>query len=399
MPKSVAFLVIFPVTLLLSFIRTLNRLAVASLLANLLQAIGLALIVEYLIRDLDKVNFDDRDKFRPISEMALGFGSAMFAFEGISVVLPLYSRMKTPEKMLGACGVINISFVCILVLYFIMGLLGFLKYGHSVKDSITLNLPAEPLYDAVRGMFTISILLSYPLQFYVPNEIIWKWAKKNLFGPTEQELSVMRAIEVVIPPGTKITESIDGVKNYHMNTAPPVALSSDSDLSSTGRAVDDSTINNVNHKSKISTKITTKASPGQTTTSVPSTTTIVTSKTATNAPQSSDNNNKQQSTLSQDSTPTMYEYVCRLLLVILTFTLAFSVPKLNLLMDLIGSFSGAALCLTIPAAIHLAAYWNEKRGASKAFMVIFDSVIIVFSLAAGLGGSLSSLNSIVKSFH
>lgn len=358
---------IFPVTLLLSFIRTLNRLAVASLVANILQAIGLALIVEYLIRDLDKVNLRDRDHFRPISEMALGFGSAMFAFEGISVVLPLYSRMKTPRNMLGACGVINVSFVCILILYFIMGLLGFLKYGHHVKDSITLNLPAEPLYDAVRAMFTASILLSYPLQFYVPNEIIWKWAKKNLLGPTEQELSVMRAIEVVIPPGTKITESIDGSKNYQIRSASGGASVT---------ADDNSGINDdINTKSKTSSK-------------------------TTNVLQSLDHP-KQQATsiIEPDTTPAMYEYICRFILVILTFTLAYTVPKLNLLMDLIGSFSGAALCLTIPAAIHLTAFWKEKRGFSKVFMVIFDTFIIVFSLAAGAGGSISSLISIAKSFH
>ena len=186
-PKTLVFFAVFPFILTLSFIRTLAKLTFASLLANLLQSIGLALIVEYLLRDINKVDISQMDHFRPISETALGFGSAMFAFEGISVVLPLYSHMRRPKLMASSCGVINVSFVVILALYFVMGLLGYLKYGSHVCGSITLNLPATPLYDCVRAMFTVSILLSYPLQFYVPNEIIWNWAKRNLLKPTNWE--------------------------------------------------------------------------------------------------------------------------------------------------------------------------------------------------------------------
>lgn len=351
------FLAILPVTLLLSFIRTLNRLAVASLLANLLQAIGLALIVEYLVRDIDKVNLNERDNFRPISEMALGFGSAMFAFEGISVVLPVYSRMRNPKRMSGCLGVVNISYIAILILYFIVGILGYLKFGHHVRDSITLNLPAEPLYDAVRLMFTASILLTYPLQFYVPNEIVWELIKKNLLKPsTKQGLSVIRAIEVVIPPVTRITETIDDKQIQAQSGATSEGFNA-----SRGKRLPVS----INNGGK-------------------------TNNTTTTISYLNDN---------EENTPVRYEYYCRVVLVITTFTLAFSVPKLNLLMDLIGSFSGAALSLTIPAMIHLAAYWNNTMGVRKAAMIIVDSVIISLSLTAGLGGSISSLVSIAKSFR
>ena len=350
-------------------IRTLNRLAFASLVANLLQAVGLALIVEYLVRDLNKVNLKERDNFRPLNEMALGFGSAMFAFEGISVVLPLYSQMKSPKQMLGCCGVVNVSFVAILVLYTMMGLLGYLKYGHHVEGSITLNLPAEPVYDGVRAMFLMSILLSYPLQFYTPFEIVWEWSKRNFFGPTKRELSIIRAIEVVIPPGTKITETLDGVKQVQPSTTSESNLDHGSDQKRSPLS--------------INTTITTTATNGTGTINTTTNTQI----------------DPYSSRTMGENVPVRYEYYCRVLLVLVTFVLAFTVPKLNLLMDLIGSLTGALLSLTLPCMIHLATFWTTSRGLGKATMIVVDSVIILISLVASIGGGISSVSAIVDSFR
>lgn len=308
----------------MSYIRTLRRLAIASACANLAQAVGIILILEYLVRDIDKVDLRERDNFRPLGEAALGFGSAMFAFEGISVVLPIYTRMKHSDKMSGLFGVINISYVLLLILYFAMGLFGFLKFGHNSKDSITLNLPPEPLYDTVRALFTVAVFLTYPLQFYVPNEIIWTWAKKNLLGEPDLKITAARATETVIPP-IKVSEKANQ-KAVAATTEPEPEVSIES--------------------------------------------------------------NQYR----------VYEYCCRTVIVLLTFILAICVPKLNLLMDLIGSISGTALSLIIPAMIHIAAFWDDTRGLNKVAMVSIDIVIIIFGLVAGISGSIFSFASIVDSF-
>ena len=164
--------------LLLSYIRTLRRLAIASACANLLQVVGISIIMEYLIREMP--SRPQVELVQPISEVALGFGTAMFAFEGISVVLPLYTRLKRQEQMRSLFGVINTSYVIILLVYFTIGLLGYLKFGSQVHGSITLNLPKEPLYDVVRAIFTTSLFLTYPLQFYVPNQIISNWTSSRM---------------------------------------------------------------------------------------------------------------------------------------------------------------------------------------------------------------------------
>jgi amino acid permease len=334
------------------------------------------------------MTFRHRKAFSPMNEMALGFGSVMFAFEGISVVLPIYNRLKKREQFGSFLGIINVSFFSILVLYFVVGLLGFLRYGPDVKDSITLNLPAEPLYDAVRAMFTLSILLSYPLQFYVPNEIIWEWAKRNLIRPPsswhlkdidmddDRDVAIVKTLDIVIAPrgsrGIAALEATSLAKDEATFQGLASALNkvnNDTMVPPIGPACKDGTMSIGSKVELVSDGTSSSISVTDCDTSLGG----------------------------GDDIPVRYEYYCRLFVVVMTFTLAICIPKLNLLMDLIGSFSGTLLCLTIPALIHLASYWEKLKGFKKCLMITIDSAIITLSLAAGLGGSYSSLMAIVSS--
>lgn len=61
--------------------------------------------------------------------------------EGIGVVLPVENTMEKPEHFLGCPGVLNITMTVVVLLYTIMGFLGYVKYGEKSEGSITLNLP------------------------------------------------------------------------------------------------------------------------------------------------------------------------------------------------------------------------------------------------------------------
>jgi len=58
-----------------------------------------------------------------------------------SQVLPLENEMKRPEKFRSTCGVLNAAMTPIAILYSVVGLFGYIKYGEKTKGSITLNLP------------------------------------------------------------------------------------------------------------------------------------------------------------------------------------------------------------------------------------------------------------------
>lgn len=346
--ERLLFAAIFPMALFLSYIKSLGRLAIASGFANILEVIGVSIVLQYLLRDLDNIDMTKRDKFRSIDQVALGFGSAMFAFEGISVVLPVYTRMKQPSRMSGCWGVINVSFAVLCFLYFMIGFFGFLKFGRDAGDSITLNLPSEPLYDAVRGLFTVAVFLTYPLQFYVPNEIIWNWAQGKLFGESREQVRA--------DPSADATREEPG----------PVVSIIECDVDETATEKDEKPRDAESQKNGKSNHCDQTDSPG--------------------ADQ-------------RDVLMNRYEYCCRTLIVIFTFVVAISVPKLNLLMDLIGSITGTILSLIFPALIHIAAFWQDTKGFSRVGMVLVDSLIIMIGVFAGICGSISSMMSIVKSYQ
>ncbi|CAG2122159.1 unnamed protein product, partial [Medioppia subpectinata] len=100
-------------------------------------------------------------------------GTAIYAFEGIGLVLPLQKEMREPDSFGGSVGVLNTGMTVVACLYTAVGFFGYLKFGDKVLGSITLNLPAEPLYETCRLMFALAIFLSYAIQFYVPFNIIW----------------------------------------------------------------------------------------------------------------------------------------------------------------------------------------------------------------------------------
>lgn len=160
-----------PFMILYNFIRSLQMLAIASTIANVLQITGMALIFYNLLQDMPDIS--ERPASASWSQLPLYFGTAIYAFEGIGLVLPLENEMKTPQAFAGPTGVLNTGMMIVVCLYTAMGFFGYLKYGNEVRGSITLNFPPSPLNEVLRVAFTIAIFLSYALQMYVPIQITW----------------------------------------------------------------------------------------------------------------------------------------------------------------------------------------------------------------------------------
>ena len=55
--------------------------------------------------------------------------------------MPLENNMATPKHFLGKCGVMNQGMSSVTIIYMLLGFVGYLKYGESIGDVITLNLP------------------------------------------------------------------------------------------------------------------------------------------------------------------------------------------------------------------------------------------------------------------
>ncbi|XP_058127547.1 proton-coupled amino acid transporter 2-like [Anopheles ziemanni] len=155
----------------MNMIRSLKLLTPTSLVASVLAIAGLAIAFLYLLRDLPH-----SASVRPVSSwstLPLYFGTVMYAFEGIGVVLPLENNMAQPRDFVAWNGVLNTGMTVVVCLYSAVGFYGYLQYGEQAQGSVTLNLPNDALLaQLVRLLMAVAVLASYALQFYVPMTIL-----------------------------------------------------------------------------------------------------------------------------------------------------------------------------------------------------------------------------------
>eukprot|EP00092_Neocalanus_flemingeri_P033166 GFUD01036067.1.p1 GENE.GFUD01036067.1~~GFUD01036067.1.p1 ORF type:complete len:444 (+),score=99.80 GFUD01036067.1:61-1392(+) len=158
---------------LLCLLRNLRLLAPVTVVATVCELYALATVFYYIFRDpLPAISSVPASV--SISKLPLFFGTAIFTFEGIGIVLPLENRMKNPANLRGLNGVLNTGMVIVACLYIATGFYGYLKYGEAASiGAVTLNLPTDELLaNSARVAITAAIFLTYPLQFYVLISII-----------------------------------------------------------------------------------------------------------------------------------------------------------------------------------------------------------------------------------
>jgi len=159
--------------LFLGQIRNLKWLVPFSAMANIFIIVTFAITLYYMFNG--DLHFADKPLFAPVHTLPLFFATVIFAMEGIGVVMPVENSMKKPQHFLGCPGVLNTAMITVVTLYAVIGFFGYVKYGDKILGSITLNLKeGEALADTAKLLMAIAILFTYGLQFYVPNEILWK---------------------------------------------------------------------------------------------------------------------------------------------------------------------------------------------------------------------------------
>lgn len=132
---------LLPFLIGMNLIRNLKYLAPFSMIANLLVGTGMGITFYYLFQDIPSVS--DRLYLAEFNRLPVFFGTAIFALEGIGVVMPLENNMKTPTHFIGCPGVLNFGMGFVVSLYAFVGFFGYLKYGQDTEGSITLNLPED----------------------------------------------------------------------------------------------------------------------------------------------------------------------------------------------------------------------------------------------------------------
>ena len=123
-------------------IKDLKILAPFSTFANLLMIGSMFVILgELFFSSVPFKAIEELELMASYTQWPLYFSSAIYAFEGISLVLPVYNEMRNKNKFSPWNGVLNQAMSIVAIMYFAMGFFGYLKYGGDCMASITLNLP------------------------------------------------------------------------------------------------------------------------------------------------------------------------------------------------------------------------------------------------------------------
>jgi len=138
------YMVIITIPLIfLNWIRDLKWLSPVSFAGNFFLVFTVVVMFVYVFQDLPPI--DTVPAFGSWAGLPLFFGTVLFTYEGIALVLPIHKEMKTPKSFTGFFGIMNLGMIGISTLYVAVAFFGYWRYNDQIRDSIILNLPEDSM--------------------------------------------------------------------------------------------------------------------------------------------------------------------------------------------------------------------------------------------------------------
>lgn len=164
-------LMIFIPAVVVSLVPNMKKMSIFSMIGNITLTISIAVVLYYIFND--PISFEGRYPFGNPKDLPKFFGTIFYSSVTITLILPMENEMKRPGMLEGTFGVLNVTaFVCC-VLYMFFGFVGYLKYGHTAADTVTLNLPSNWVSTAVQILLSFSAFTSLAISLYIGVNVIW----------------------------------------------------------------------------------------------------------------------------------------------------------------------------------------------------------------------------------
>lgn len=167
-PKSLYLWGCFPFQLGLSAIPTLTHLAPLSIFADVVDvgAMGVVMVEDVIIFLNERPALQ---AFGGLSVFFYGLGVAVYAFEGIGMILPIESEAKDRDKF-GKVLAWCMTFIAFM--YGAFGVLGYFAFGVETKDIITTNFGQGLLSTVVQLGLCINLFFTLPLMMNPVYEVV-----------------------------------------------------------------------------------------------------------------------------------------------------------------------------------------------------------------------------------
>eukprot|EP01018_Ginkgo_biloba_P000649 Gb_13285 [translate_table: standard] len=188
---------VFPFEVAMGGIQSLTHLAPFSMFADIA---NIAAIVMVMVEDC--ITFVHSkpivEAVTSISAIPYGVGVAIYAFEGISMVLPLETAMEKKHKF---GRVLGLAYFVITVVYGCFGALGYLAFGNDTEEIVTLNLGRTLVSDLVQLGLCLGLFFTFPLMMNPVHEIIERRFNGNepSFILRSMVVFLTTAIAVLVP--------------------------------------------------------------------------------------------------------------------------------------------------------------------------------------------------------
>ncbi|XP_020217054.1 amino acid transporter AVT3C [Cajanus cajan] len=167
-PKVLYLSACFPFQLGLNSIRSLTHLAPLSIFADLVDFASKSAVMVDDVFVFVK-NKPQLKTFGGLNVFLYGIGVAVYAFEGIGMVLPLESEAKDKEKFGRVLG-LGMGFIS--VLFGLFGGLGYFAYGEETKDIITTNLGPGVISALVQLGLCVNLFFTFPIMMNPVYEVV-----------------------------------------------------------------------------------------------------------------------------------------------------------------------------------------------------------------------------------
>lgn len=162
-PAWVLILAQVPIFIAFAWVRRLSYFAVSNLVADALIVVGLGVIFSSAAAQIATSSTAPSISLYS-SRFPLFLGTAAFAFEGIGLVLPIFSSMH-PHLRPQLPTLLRDTLAFVLLIFMVFASTVYAAYGKSVQIIVTDNLPASSAVP-VQLAYSAALALSYPLMMY-----------------------------------------------------------------------------------------------------------------------------------------------------------------------------------------------------------------------------------------